>query len=303
MLGVGDYVFIKDNYRNKSWAICNILLFGILIFIPYNHFFAFDGLGVNESELKKENYDDMYFNFYNDYERSNPMTRKEGMKHFINILKEKNLLKDEEFEEILKNIENINLMEIYYESKRTKRQMSIKKSYTIRTINNNRANYLKDFNNFVKDNKDFFLNLILNLEKKQISKDKDNNEICVEKNKLQTFNQFENDKTNNDINIVQTYNLATNRNMLNNYKESEKIIVNSEKISSVKIKPKKKKKKININISNNGNSSNNPELVEESINNRKDCISNCKNDNIIIRKNKELKIIIFTIIISWKVVS
>ena len=289
MLGVGDYVFIKDNYRNKSWAICNILLFGILIFVPYNHFFAFDCLGVNESELKKENYDDMYFNFYNDYERSNPMTRKEGMKHFINILKEKNLLKDEEYKEILKNIENINLMEIYYESKRTQRQMSIKKSYTIKTINSNRAAYLKDFQNFVKDNKDFFLNLILNLEKKEISKDKDNNEICAEKNKLNTLNQFENDNTIIDINTKQTYNLATNRNISSNYKESEKIIANSEKISSVKIIAKKKKKKNNINISNNANSSNNQELVEESINNRKDYISNGKIDNINSRKNRKIK--------------
>lgn len=304
MLGVGDYVFIKDNYKNKSWAICNILLFGILIFVPYNHIFAFDCLGVNESELKKENYDDMYFNFYNDYERSNPMTRKEGMKHFIKILKEKSLIKDEEFEEILKNIENINLMEIYYESKRTKRQVSIKKTYTLKTmktmktINSSRAEYLKELHNFVKDNKEFFLNLILNLEKKEPpkDKDKDNNEISVDKNNSQTLNQFEIDNTNNDINSKQTYNLATNRNMINNYKESEKIIVNSEKISAIKIKVKKKKKKIKKddnynkkNISGNDNNSNNPELIGESNNNKKDYISNGKSDNIYSRKNRRIK--------------
>ena len=262
MLGVGDYVFIRDNYKTKTWTICNILIFGILIFVPYNHIFAFDCLGVNESELKKENYDDMYFNFYNDYERSNPMTRKEGMKHFITNLKEKSLIKDEEFEEILKNIENINLMEIYYESKRTQRQSSIKKSYTLKSISSSRTNYLKDLHNFIKDNKDFFLHLILNLEKKQTPKDKDNNEISNNKNISQTFNQL--DDYNNEINSKQIYNLATNRNMLNNYKESEqKIIVNSEKISSTKTKVKKKKKKnkkdgnyYKINISNIDNPSN-----------------------------------------------
>ena len=301
MLGLGDYVFIKDNYNNKSWAICNFALFGILIFVPYNHIFAIDCLGVNESELKKENYDDMYFAFYNDYERSNPMTKKEGMKHFINILKEKNLIKDEEFEEILRNIENINLMEIYYESKRTNRQLSIKKTYTLKTmktINSSRADYLKDLHNFVKENKDFFLNLILNLKKKKPpkDKDKDNNEISIDKINSQTFNQFENDYTNNDINSKQTYNLATNRNMLSNYKESEKMNVNSEKISAAKIKVKKKKKKIKkngnnnkINILINDNLSNSPELVEESYNIKKVGISNCKNDNIIIRKNKRIK--------------
>jgi hypothetical protein len=188
-------------------------------------------------------------------------------------------------------------MEIYYESKRTNRQLSIKKTYTLKTINSYRTHYLKDLHNFVKDNKDFFLNLILNLEKKEQLKDKDNNENNADKNNSQTFNQFENDNTNNDINSKQIYSLATNRNMLNNYKESEKIIINSEKNSAVKKKVKKKKKKIKkddndnkINIPNNNNPSNNQEIVEESNNNKiKECISNGKNDNINSRKNKRTR--------------
>ena len=117
MLAIGNYIFIKENNENDKWNIVNLNLFGLLILIPYNQIFSIDFIGIKESQLKTaKTYDEVYFNFYNDYERTNPMTKKEGMKRFIYKLKEKGYINTID-EAILKSINNINLMEIYYKAR------------------------------------------------------------------------------------------------------------------------------------------------------------------------------------------
>ena len=88
MLGIGNYIFILDNYKNKIWAIFNIFLFLFLLLIPFNPISRIDFMGVRESQIKKDvNYDNSFFKFCTDYERVNPVTKKEGMKNFLNGLK------------------------------------------------------------------------------------------------------------------------------------------------------------------------------------------------------------------------
>ena len=245
MLGVGDFIFLSDIKENNKWPFLNILLFGLLILIPYNQIFNFDFIGINESDLKQEKYEDIYFTFYNDYERANPMTKKDGMKHFINKLKEKSFIKGEEYNEILKNIENINLMEVYYESKKYSRQNSIKSIYrrqdTIRK-KNKRSNYIHNFNNFIKQNKEYVINYLLSLGKKQsnngsINTNINNNRITgqiIEENISKKIINNDNNIGNNNVYIKKDKKSRNKTNILsgeeltntnnNYYKESEQKI-------------------------------------------------------------------------------
>ena len=152
MLTIGNYIFLKDNNIGISvWTYLNIYIFGILIIIPYNQIFSFDFIGIKEYELKNtKNYEDEYFNFYNDYERSNPMTKKEGMKRFIFKLKEKGYINVID-EAILKNINNINLMEVYYKSKKNYNTFLIQRGFSFYNSKNGNIEYKNILKNFQKE--------------------------------------------------------------------------------------------------------------------------------------------------------
>jgi len=146
MLGIGNYIFIRDTNENNIWPLVNINLFAILIIIPYNQILCFDFISIKESQLKDaKNYDDVYFNFYNDYERSNPMTKKEGMQRFLNKLKEKGYINFMD-EAIMKNYNNINLMETYYKSRQNFNNTLFRKAYA---LYDSKRGFLK-YKNFLK---------------------------------------------------------------------------------------------------------------------------------------------------------
>jgi hypothetical protein len=130
MLAVGDFVFLKDTYKSNVWIYLNIILFGILIIVPYNQIFGIDLIGINESEIKgNQTYEDDYFDFYNDYERTNPMTKKEGIKRFFMKLVDNGLITTQSYEEIINNFENINLMETYYKARKNFNNSLIQRAF------------------------------------------------------------------------------------------------------------------------------------------------------------------------------
>ena len=59
---------------------------GILIVVPYQFLLNYDFIGFKESDINKLTFDDVCLDFYLDYERANPMTKKEGMKKYIEKL-------------------------------------------------------------------------------------------------------------------------------------------------------------------------------------------------------------------------
>ena len=306
MLGLGEFVFLRDEEKDNKWNFINIMVFGILIIIPYNEIFNFDFIGINESDLKQEKYEDIYFTFYNDYERANPMTKKEGMKRFINKLKEKNFLQENEYNEIQKNIENINLMEVYYESKKYSRENTIKSSYrrqdTIRK-KTNKNSYISNFNNFIKHNKEYVLNYLLSLGKKQNNANKNtNNKISVQI--IEEKNSEKSEHNNNEINKIKNIGndenyekkieiktdiiseQLTSRN--NNYRESEQKInlVNNDSISFPKINNKNKKYD-NCNCDRKNNFKENYIFTTNKDNNE-DLINYNENENIYGLKHNQL---------------
>ena len=114
--GIGDYFFLYDIYPSPDnrWSLTNIILFGVLIIVPYTKCINYNFVGIEKSESQNYPLSDVYFTFYNDYQRQNPLTKKIGLINYLNELKNYGYLSDKAFKIAEDNIEKLNLMEIYY---------------------------------------------------------------------------------------------------------------------------------------------------------------------------------------------
>ena len=59
VLALGNYIFLRDaeEFFSPNWTLINLILFVILVFIPY-HRFKFNLLGLKEGEVTKGSYDE-----------------------------------------------------------------------------------------------------------------------------------------------------------------------------------------------------------------------------------------------------
>ena len=112
--GIGDYIFLYDVYNNNKWSLVNIIIFGILIIIPYTKFINCNFVGIEKSEYLNCPLSKVYLTFYNDYQRQNPLTKKMGLLNYISELKKNDYLSDKAYKIAKEKIEQLNLMEIYY---------------------------------------------------------------------------------------------------------------------------------------------------------------------------------------------
>jgi hypothetical protein len=117
--GIGDYIFLSDAYNTKVWSLLNIIIFGVMIIFPYNQLLSIDSLDFDESKIYDKTYNQVYFDFSNDYERVNPMTKKEGTIRYLTELKNQNHITQEEYDKHIKDINSANLMELYYNTKKS----------------------------------------------------------------------------------------------------------------------------------------------------------------------------------------
>ena len=263
MLCIGDYIFLRDIYRDTSWAISNLVIFGILLIIPYNQILIFDFIGIDESEIKKDqNYEDYYFSFFNDYEKNNPITKKEGIKHFLKKLKEKALISNKDYDIILKNFENVNLLEIYYKSR----------------INFSKNILQRGFLNLGKKEK--------NQKKRRNSKFVSNFKEYARTNKINVlarlffstniFMDSNNANIDNQNTIIQLLNLLNNNN--NDYKDKDNYL--NSIFNGDYLKPKKHRRSIK-NIGRNKTS-----YIQIRGNSNKKFILNLKDNNKSSEENK-----------------
>ncbi len=111
--GIGDYIFLHECYENRTWSLVNIITFGVLIIFPYHQMLTFDYLHFEESSIHEEDYNEKYTDFLNDYERANPMTEKEGKLRYLEARKNRGLIKEEEFAQEKKEIQEENPMEAF----------------------------------------------------------------------------------------------------------------------------------------------------------------------------------------------
>jgi hypothetical protein len=100
-----------DVYETK-WASTLVITFGILCSFPVARFLKISLVDVDESEINLDDYSDVYLNFNIDYERANPVTKKEGYKNYIKALNEKKFISDVEYRILYEKIEMKKLVNI-----------------------------------------------------------------------------------------------------------------------------------------------------------------------------------------------
>ena len=112
--GIGDYIFLHNAFDTNTWTYINIILFGCLIIVPYTKLIKCNYVDANEYGVRKRDLSEVYFTFYNDYQRQNPLTKKLGLETYLKELKKHDYLSDNAYNIAMENIEKLNLMEIYY---------------------------------------------------------------------------------------------------------------------------------------------------------------------------------------------
>lgn len=130
LFGLGNYLFISDFFITSTiWRnIYIIVLVGILVF-PLSTVFNFKCISLSKSKTKVVEYGIEYLKFSNDYQRQNPITKKEGNVYYLDQLKLSNVINNEEYETYIKEVNNLNLMEMYYKSQNNQRNIEKRNSF------------------------------------------------------------------------------------------------------------------------------------------------------------------------------
>ena len=141
-----------------------------MVHIKYNQIFVCDFIGIKESDLKSaQTYEDLSLAFYNDYEKINPMTRKDAIKKFLDKLLKNALISKPDYDKIFQNIDKVNLIETYYKAKKNFAESLLLKAFTKmpemdnKNRNKKRKTFLERLIEYVKANKINIINLILSL--------------------------------------------------------------------------------------------------------------------------------------------
>ena len=228
---IGDYIFTYQIYGKKTWNLFNLILFSILTIIPYSKLIL---LYLDNKKIIQKDLTPMskaYFTFYNDYERQNPITKKEGLRKYINALREKKCISEKVKKIAIKNVEHINIMEMYYRASLRKSLMRSQFSFADNTkycFKNNLPNIECGNNtniNFNNNNNESNINAtknILNGNDIKIKVEENQNEINNEYIKSNDDNIIIDDNSNDDAIIEENNfnNIIRNNNslMLESYK-------------------------------------------------------------------------------------
>ena len=185
-VSLGDFLFLEDVFNSNFWININLIIFSILFLFPYDKIFSIDLIEINESDIKAEElYEDYFYNFFNDYERNNPITKKEGIKHFLDTLLEKVLITKNEYDDISLNYEHMNLLEIYYKSKLHFGLNLLKRAFAHSKSDNNKENNngKEDIAETTRENH-FKQNGLYNIYNRNENKNKKIKEIKIKKEKV-----------------------------------------------------------------------------------------------------------------------
>ena len=232
---LGEYFFLKDAFSSKLWLLVNIILFGVLLIFPYNNFLSIDLIEINESDIKGEElYEDYFYNFFNDYERNNPMTKKKGIRHFLDKLLSKFLISQNEYETILKNHEHMNLLEIYYAFKLNFGHNLISRAISIGNINQKKRRYSQMHNINLNENSPNNIYNLMNLdnekEKYKQEKSEDNkNDENLDVNTKKLFERKEGNNTSRNNKLDEIISLKYQSNKIYEIKKEKKSDNKSDK--------------------------------------------------------------------------
>ena len=140
---LGNYIFSNLEKLEDSWSIISLIFFGILSILPYTKPISYYFNINKDFNLDSKPMSEMYFSFCNDYQRQNPFTKKEGMHFYITELKRRGYISKFIYDILQKNIEKINVMEIYYD---TCIKPNLTQTQTALARINNKYNNFNNFN-------------------------------------------------------------------------------------------------------------------------------------------------------------
>ena len=115
VFAIGNYIFLKDaeKHFDANWSFINLILFIVIAIIPY-HSFKFNLLGKTEGEMTKGSYDEFELTFATDYEKQNPLTKKEAMIKYFGRLRQNNSLNNIQYNFLIDKVKKENPMINYY---------------------------------------------------------------------------------------------------------------------------------------------------------------------------------------------
>ena len=137
--GLGDFIFLRNSYETNLWSFINLIAFGGLIFIPYVKLLTIDYLKFDKYEFFKKEYKECS-DFTQDYERANPLSRKEGKINYLKKLKEQEMITEKEYNDYIKDIYKVNIMQIYYKNKDKNKDKEDVKRFNNEIIDNVNSN-------------------------------------------------------------------------------------------------------------------------------------------------------------------
>ena len=60
MLVLGDYIFLRAKYMTNYWTYINLVIFLILLILPFGHYLKFNFLGINQSYVLDKDKEQKY---------------------------------------------------------------------------------------------------------------------------------------------------------------------------------------------------------------------------------------------------
>ena len=115
IFAIGNFIFLRDveKHFDINWSLINLILFIVIAVIPY-HSFKFNLLGISEGEMTKGSYDEYELTFPTDYEKENPLTKKEATIKYFERLKQLNVLNNIQYNFLVDKVKKENHMINYY---------------------------------------------------------------------------------------------------------------------------------------------------------------------------------------------
>lgn len=115
IFSISIYIFMKNVFDNSfNYSLLSLILFAVLTVIPYSKILEIDLL--NYKERVDTHYEDEYLNFIENYDSQNPVTKKKAKLKYLDHMKNKNILSDQEYNDFKRRIyigEFVDLYEIY----------------------------------------------------------------------------------------------------------------------------------------------------------------------------------------------
>ena len=111
---IGNLLLVDDYYTNKKNLYIFIAICVFVFIFPLKGLFQtqYSTMHHNNSTFKDE-----FFKYQTDYQRLNPITKTDGVLFYLKKLLENKIISKKNFELAKKELDSINLMDLYYQNK------------------------------------------------------------------------------------------------------------------------------------------------------------------------------------------